>query len=50
MISGEEWDEAGLKGRIKGNFVFIERYNIFLEEMHTVSNLLFSRSCSYLMG
>lgn len=41
MISGEEWDEAGLKG-MKGNFVFIERYNIFLEEMHTVSNLLFS--------
>lgn len=41
MISGEEWVEAGLAG-MKGKFLFIERYNIFLKEVHAVSNLLFS--------
>lgn len=41
MISGEECGEAGLKG-MKGNFLFIERYDIFLREIHTVSDLVFS--------
>lgn len=40
MISGEECGEAGLKG-MKGNFLFIERYDIFFKRNTHCLRLVF---------